>query len=304
MVMKENGMKRIREVVGMLCMPILLILITLVIAGIVYNVLKNSYSSEDIVYASESNLDDVEKYMKIIAKIKEQTKEEYVEESTIKFETVIDKENNTIMVREIILDPQMGELVTESVIDIVTKETLSITSNKPQEEEEPKKAIVKRYNGEKEVLEVVDANMVDKPFISPFGAGDEYIIELSQEDKEILATMIAAEAGNQTIECQAATGAVAYNRLVCSDIDFGDTLYDVIIKSGHFTSKMSEVTQEQMEACLETVDLICRGYDPTRMFFEEGAKYFYAEKGANVSGRKKVQSYKIGGHIFTEDFGK
>ena len=58
-----------------------------------------------------------------------------------------------------------------------------------------------------------------------------------QADKELLASLIFCEAGNQPYEGQVAVGAVVMNRVKSST--YPDTISDVIYQSGQFTPAMT-----------------------------------------------------------------
>ena len=59
----------------------------------------------------------------------------------------------------------------------------------------------------------------------------------AQADKELLASLIFCEAGNQPYEGQVAVGAVVMNRVKSSS--YPDTISDVIYQSGQFTPAMT-----------------------------------------------------------------
>lgn len=161
---------------------------------------------------------------------------------------------------------------------------------------------VKRYNGSGEITVLVHTVIYEAgPFVSPFGAGEEYVYNLTPEQKILLAKIIFAEAGNQSLRGKVAVGAVVLNRFASKGVNFGNTIEEIIL-GGHFTSLL-EMTDEQMKQCLEAAELACKGWDPTRIGFEEGALYFYS-KSADLSGRKEVPKYVIEDHTFTHLFGK
>ena len=62
---------------------------------------------------------------------------------------------------------------------------------------------------------------------------------------------------------------------------------------------------EENPSCMEAVESACKGWDPTRKVFEDGAKFFYAPDyvtGYQKEIRQGIESYKIGNHIFHNDF--
>lgn len=192
--------------------------------------------------------------------------------------------------------------VSENVTSNAQVNLNSIEESKQKLNNEKRMTAVKRYNGSEEIIVLVHNVVYEAgPFVSPFGAGEEYVYNLTDEQIILLAKIIFAEAGNQSLRGKVAVGAVVLNRFVSEETDFGDTIEEVIL-GGSFTSLL-EMTDEQMEQCLEAAELACKGWDPTRIKFEEGALYFYS-KGANLSGRKEVPKYVIEGHTFTYLYGK
>lgn len=61
---------------------------------------------------------------------------------------------------------------------------------------------------------------------------DDYIYDITDEERELLLKLVHREAGIESIECQIAVLQVVFNR-VASD-EFEDTIYDVIYSKGQF----------------------------------------------------------------------
>ncbi len=160
--------------------------------------------------------------------------------------------------------------------------------------------IITVYNGVREIPVILD--FTEGAFICAYGAGEEYVYTLTPDQMTLLAQKIHAEAGNQSLEGKVAIGAVALNRYASGNEDFGKTIDGILNKEGQFAPTI-EMTEEQMQECMQAAELACRGWDPTRRAFENGALYFYSE-GADLSGRGEVPKYIIEDHTFTHLYGK
>ncbi len=147
------------------------------------------------------------------------------------------------------------------------------------------------------------------PRISAYEAGNTYFYNISQEDKINMAKVVYVEARGEEFEGQVAVAAVILNRYYCSDPNCFDTdsIYSVITQRGQFCD-ISHVSNENLNecpSCFEAVEAACKGWDPTRRMFEDGALYFYAPAG--VTGyqaeiREGVKGLNIGNHRFHIDF--
>lgn len=168
---------------------------------------------------------------------------------------------------------------------------------------EPKWVIVERYKGKEKTTVIVEKETLDKgPFVCAFGAGEEYVYTLTADEMNLLAQKIHAEAGNQSLEGKVAVAAVALNRCKVGGI-YGNTMEEVLNKEGQFADVVP-MSEEQLQIAMEAAELACRGWDPTRIAFEEGALYFYAHKKVELLNREEVPKYVIGDHTFTYLYGR
>ena len=127
------------------------------------------------------------------------------------------------------------------------------------------------------------------------GAGDRPGISVADNELDLLARMIAAEAGDEPYQGKVAVGAVIVNRVKSSK--FPNTLTAVMYQPGQFEPVQNgwlwraTVTQEDRAAAQAAI----RGEDPTN-----GALYFFAHKKVK-SGWLWSRPWKttIGNHRFT-----
>ena len=145
--------------------------------------------------------------------------------------------------------------------------------------------------------------------ISAYELGEKYYYNLSYEEKVYIAKVVYAEARGEIFEGQVAVAATVLNRYTSDDKRFcRESIYSVITQSGQFAS-IVEVTIEDLNAvptCMEAVEAACKGWDPTRVVFSDGAKFFFNPDGdLDELARKEregVLTYKIGRHLFHNDF--
>lgn len=144
--------------------------------------------------------------------------------------------------------------------------------------------------------------------ISPFKPSDTYYYNVSDEDKLYMAKVVYAEARGEIYDGKVAVAAVILNRLTSGDKVFDTkSIQSVISQPGQFAS-IDWITSEMLEAvpeCMEAVEDACKGWDPTRFIFPEGAKFFYAPDlvtGERAREREGVKVMKIGNHNFHNDF--
>lgn len=151
-------------------------------------------------------------------------------------------------------------------------------------------------------------SVIPEPVISAIGPGTVYYYELTYEEKVELAKLVYAESRGEPFKGKVAVAAVALNRYH-SDVKFfwKDTLHDTITQPYQFAD-FSMVTDEMLEEipeCMEAVDAACRGWDPTREVFENGALYFFNPDKIDeeqTARRAGVEIMEIGHHNFHIDF--
>lgn len=127
---------------------------------------------------------------------------------------------------------------------------------------------------------------------------------------EALGKVIFKEAAGEPYIGKVAVGAVAMNRLKTGKREFnaqnGD-LMDVILYKGAFASIEGFSNEEfeetlEYEECMKAANASVNGEDPTRLYFKDGAVFFYAiteelsEKEAKK--REDIDTFLIGNHAF------
>lgn len=137
-----------------------------------------------------------------------------------------------------------------------------------------------------------------------------FVYILSEEDMIYIAKLVWMEARGECYEGMVAVAAVVLNRYFSDDpIFYRDSILDTLTQPTQFAS-ISNVTQwdlDNVPDCLRAVEDACKGWDPTRAVFDEGALYFYNPDG--VSGyqaqiRENIRVMVIGNHAFHFDFEK
>lgn len=147
------------------------------------------------------------------------------------------------------------------------------------------------------------------PMISAYEAGEIYYYNLSYEEKVYIAKVVYAESRGECFEGQVAVAATVLNRYTSDDKRFcRDSIYSVVTQSGQYAS-ISGITIEDLNtvpSCMEAVEAACKGWDPTRVQFSEGAKFFFNPDGdLSEQARKEregIETYRIGAHLFHNDF--
>lgn len=162
----------------------------------------------------------------------------------------------------------------------------------------------------KEIQELTEETVVIvSPEISAFGPSEDYYYVISYEDKVIMAKVLYVECRGEIFEGKVAVAAVILNRFYSGLSEFNtESIYSVVSQGTQFAD-FSEVTMEDLETvpeCMEAVEAACKGWDPTRKMFPEGAKHFYAPKGDiapyQLAIREGIQELSIGNHNFHNEF--
>ena len=152
--------------------------------------------------------------------------------------------------------------------------------------------------------------MIEGFKISADGPYDQYVYILSEEDMIYIAKMVWAEARGECYEGKVAVAAVALNRYFCDDPFFDRTSILTILKQDSQFASISNVTSWNLDCvpdCMRAVEDACKGWDPTREMFDEGALYFYNPNdvyGWQASVREGIKVMVIGNHNFHYDFVK
>lgn len=146
--------------------------------------------------------------------------------------------------------------------------------------------------------------------ISANGPYEHYVYILSEEDMKIIAKLVWMEARGESYEGMVAVAAVVLNRYFSDDQSFSrESILHTVTQKYQFASiwGVTDWDLNNNPDCLNAVKDACRGWDPTRAVFEEGALFFYAPDG--VSGyqaeiRQNIKVMVIGNHNFHFDFEK
>lgn len=160
-----------------------------------------------------------------------------------------------------------------------------------------------------EPVEVIKPE-IPKAELSAEGPSEEYYYHISDEDKVAIAKVVWAEARGECFEGKVAVAAVVLNRYY-SGISYFNTesILAVVTQKNQFAS-IKNVTISNLENnpdCMRAVEAACKGWDPTRAMFSNGALYFYAPKyvsGYQAEIRDGIRVLVIGNHNFHYDFNK
>lgn len=168
------------------------------------------------------------------------------------------------------------------------------------------KVIVASPPPEPEYFEGIRVVEVSKP--NEFGPCKDVIYVLSEEDMKYIAKVVWAEARGECLEGQVAVAAVILNRLVSGKSEFDtESVYKLVTQSGAFASIKGVDDNDLAEYpdCMRAVKLACKGWDPTRETFENGALYFFNPDGVygyQARIREGIVVHTIGNHDFHVDF--
>ena len=150
--------------------------------------------------------------------------------------------------------------------------------------------------------------VVDTEKANHFGPSRKWLYILSEKDMRYIAKVVWAEARGECLEGQIAVAAVILNRYYSGKTEFNtDSIYDVVTQHGAFASIRGVTDSDLAEYpdCMRAVRLACRGWDPTRETFENGALYFFNPDGVHgyqARIRTNIIVHTIGGHDFHVDF--
>ncbi len=122
------------------------------------------------------------------------------------------------------------------------------------------------------------------------------ILEVSRDEIMLLARVIHAEARGEPFEGMVAVGSVIRNRV--QDDRFPDTVRDVIVEEGQFSSLMDgQANMYPNEEAIDAAKAALLGYDPTY----ESIFFYNPQTATNlawISNRPIVR--EIGGHVFAQ----
>lgn len=151
---------------------------------------------------------------------------------------------------------------------------------------------------------------VEEPQLSAYGPSEAYYYIVTEEEAKALEKLVYVESRGEPFEGKVAVAAVVLNRYTSEWSGFDTSSILSVITQKYQFADISEVTQSQLDevpSCREAVDVALKGWDPTRLKFENGALYFYAPKhveGYQKEIREGIQVMVIGEHHFHRDFEK
>lgn len=142
-------------------------------------------------------------------------------------------------------------------------------------------------------------------------SNDEYCYNISQDDKLYIAKVVYAEARGESLEGKVAVANCILNRYFYGEgMGFDrESIYSVITQANQFAS-INGITIENLNQnpeCLEAVEEACKGWDPTREVFENGAFFFYNPDKLSAKAaadRENILTMRIENHLFHENFEK
>lgn len=139
---------------------------------------------------------------------------------------------------------------------------------------------------------------------------DHYVYILSDEDMKYIAKLVWQEARGEPYEGMVAVAAVVLNRYFSDNPFFYRTsILDTLTQPTQFASVwgVTDWDLNNNPNCFKAVEDACKGWDPTREVFEEGALYFYNPDGVSdyqAAIRQNIRIMVIGNHAFHYDFEK
>jgi len=144
-----------------------------------------------------------------------------------------------------------------------------------------------------------------KAELSPYGPSEEYFYNISYEEKVMIAKVVWAECGFECFECKVAVASVVLNRYFYGNHCFDRKSISTVITQPYQFASIKNVTKETLDKhpeCMEAVEAACKGWDPTRKAFPQGALYFYAPALMNKDFQKGVEVLSIGNVNFHYDY--
>lgn len=142
--------------------------------------------------------------------------------------TSLAAERDTVSVRPTVSKEETAEWGFSDIAGEMHEEILDDTRTAA---EEAQQAYIRKQEEERKAAEEAARIAAEK------AAAEAAAEAAAQADKELLASLIFCEAGNQPYEGQVAVGAVVMNRVKSSS--YPDTISDVIYQSGQFTPAMT-----------------------------------------------------------------
>ncbi len=163
-----------------------------------------------------------------------------------------------------------------------------------------------RTQEEQEIWEMVE-ELMPIPSLSPEGPSEAYYYRLDADEKMWIAKLVFVEAKDLTFEEKVAVASVVINRYFYADERFNrESVRSVVIQPGQFKS-VANVTTDDVNSvpdCMRAVQTACKGWDPTRRKFPNGAKFFFFDAVIDCVDAAKLQNanyYSLGRLHFSED---
>lgn len=150
----------------------------------------------------------------------------------------------------------------------------------------------------------------DKATISAYGPSETYYYTVTNEERKALEKLVYQESRGEPFKGQVAVAATVLNRYTSKSKEFDTSSIIAVIVDKNQFADISSVTQSQLDSvpsCREAVEAALKGWDPTRIEFPNGAKYFYEPnevEGYQKEIREGIHVYQIGNHYFHENFDK
>ena len=215
------------------------------------------------------------------------------------------KENDAFSIQAIRAPIVIAEVTPKETevaeTEATIKETEPVVTEEVQEETEPVSvASQEEYKPMKLAEYEISAT---EPY-------ENFVYILSEEDMVNIAKLVWMEARGESYDGKVAVAAVVLNRYFSTNpLFYRSSILATLTQPTQFAS-ISGVTEwdlNNVPDCLKAVEDACKGWDPTRAVFEEGALYFYNPNG--VSGyqayiRENIKVMVIGNHNFHFDFEK
>lgn len=224
------------------------------------------------------------------------SQENIVPDIKVKGEETSNQNKNEVTEETYSQETDGAMLEVESEIQVTTETTAEATTEATTEATEP--------------TVPYEPIKLEEYKISAIVPYDNYIYILSEEDMIYIAKMVWAEARGECYEGKVAVAAVALNRYFSDNPVFNRTSILSILKQDAQFASISNVTMYNLECvpdCMKAVQDACKGWDPTREVFEEGALYFYNPEevsGWQAEVREGIKVMVIGNHNFHYDFEK
>lgn len=149
-----------------------------------------------------------------------------------------------------------------------------------------------------------------KATISAYGPSETYYYTVTNEERKALEKLVYQESRGEPLKGQVAVAATVLNRYTSKSKEFDTSSIIAVIVDKNQFADISSVTQSQLDSvpsCREAVEAALKGWDPTRIEFPNGAKYFYEPnevEGYQKEIREGIHVYQIGNHYFHENFDK